>query len=227
MWICLFRLVFLFSWCWNCRPSFLLYELASPCLCLFCCVCGFPGGSDGKESACSAGDPVWSLGWKDLLETGMATDSSVFAWRIPWTEEPDGYSPWGCKQLNTTEWLSLFIQVCTGCSMLHVESWFHDQGSNPCPLQWTLCHIHWTTRQVPVLYFKLQKHSPSCLSLTSCDRFLLPVTRLFFFDVVELKLSAFITVMKMSDSVSPTLLCYDFCFTTAPFPFCYVYSGFF
>ena len=84
---------------------------------------GFPGSSDGKESAYSAGDPssipgsgrapgewigyplqnfwaflvaqmvknppamketwVWSLGWEDTLEEGMATHSSILAWRIP------------------------------------------------------------------------------------------------------------------------------------------------
>ena len=33
---------------------------------------------------------VWSLGWEDSLEKGMATDSRVLAWRIPWTEEPGG-----------------------------------------------------------------------------------------------------------------------------------------
>ena len=33
--------------------------------------------------------PVWSLGWEDpLVEKGMATHSSILAWRIPWTEEP-------------------------------------------------------------------------------------------------------------------------------------------
>jgi len=49
----------------------------------------FPGGSDGKEFACSAGDPrVQSLGWEDFLEKVMAVHSSVVAWRIPWTEEP-------------------------------------------------------------------------------------------------------------------------------------------
>ena len=32
---------------------------------------------------------VWSLGWEDPLEEGMATHSSIFVWRIPWTEEPD------------------------------------------------------------------------------------------------------------------------------------------
>ena len=31
---------------------------------------------------------VWSVGWEDALEKGMATHSSVLAWRIPWTEEP-------------------------------------------------------------------------------------------------------------------------------------------
>ena len=31
---------------------------------------------------------VQSLGWEDLLENGMASHSSILAWRIPWTEEP-------------------------------------------------------------------------------------------------------------------------------------------
>jgi len=39
-----------------------------------------------------------SLGQEDPLEEGMATYSSVLAWRIPWTEEPGGYSPWGHSQ---------------------------------------------------------------------------------------------------------------------------------
>ena len=33
---------------------------------------------------------VQSLGWEDPLEKGMATHSSLLAWRIPWTEEPGG-----------------------------------------------------------------------------------------------------------------------------------------
>ena len=33
---------------------------------------------------------VRSLGWDDPLEEGMATHSSILAWRIPWTEEPGG-----------------------------------------------------------------------------------------------------------------------------------------
>ena len=52
---------------------------------------------------------VWSLGWEDLLEKGMATHSNIFAWRIPWTEEPAGYSLWGRKESDMTEWLTLSL----------------------------------------------------------------------------------------------------------------------
>ena len=44
---------------------------------------------------------VWSLGLEDPLEEGMATHSSILAWRIPWTEEPGGlYSPWGSQSVR-------------------------------------------------------------------------------------------------------------------------------
>ena len=38
---------------------------------------------------------VQSLGWEDPLEKGMATHSSILAWRIPWTEEPGGLQSMG------------------------------------------------------------------------------------------------------------------------------------
>ena len=41
---------------------------------------------------------VQSLGWKDPLEKGTAIYSSILAWRIPWTEEPEVCNPWGCKE---------------------------------------------------------------------------------------------------------------------------------
>ena len=51
--------------------------------------------SDSKlESASNAGDPGSISGRReDPLEEGMAIHSSILAWRIPWTEEPAGYSP--------------------------------------------------------------------------------------------------------------------------------------
>jgi len=43
---------------------------------------------------------VRSLDWEDPLEKGMATLSSILAWRIPWTEDLVGYSPWGHKRVG-------------------------------------------------------------------------------------------------------------------------------
>ena len=43
---------------------------------------------------------VRPLGWEDLLEEGMATHSSILAWRIPWTEEPGGLWSIGSQRLR-------------------------------------------------------------------------------------------------------------------------------
>ena len=43
---------------------------------------------------------VLSLGQKDPLEKGMATNSSIFAWRIPWTEEPGGLQSMGSQRVG-------------------------------------------------------------------------------------------------------------------------------
>ena len=55
---------------------------------------------------------VQSLGWDDPLEKGMATNFSILAWRIPWTEEPAGYSSRGWKELDMTEQLHSLSQHC-------------------------------------------------------------------------------------------------------------------
>ena len=59
----------------------------------------FPGGSDGKESACNAGDP--SL----ILEIGRSPEEgngfqSILAWGIPWTEEPGGLLSMGLQRVR-------------------------------------------------------------------------------------------------------------------------------
>ena len=48
---------------------------------------------------------VCSLGQEDPLEKGMATHSSMLAWKIPWTEESGGLQSMGYKELDTTEQL--------------------------------------------------------------------------------------------------------------------------
>ena len=78
-------------------------------------------GSVVKKLPADAGvqeTQVRSLGQEDLLEEEMATYSSILAWKIPWTEEPVGYSPWGPwghKELDTTEQLRFhFSLLCIG-----------------------------------------------------------------------------------------------------------------
>ena len=44
-----------------------------------------------------------SLGWEDALEKGMATHSSILAWRIPWMEELGGLQSMGRKELDMTD----------------------------------------------------------------------------------------------------------------------------
>ena len=66
------------------------------------------------------------LGWEDPLEKGKATHSSILAWRIPWT-----VYPWGHKESDTTERLSLhFFNTRVGCYFLFQGN-FLTQGSNP------------------------------------------------------------------------------------------------
>ena len=43
---------------------------------------------------------VQSLGWEDPLEKEMATDSSILAWEIPWTEEPGGLQSMGSESVG-------------------------------------------------------------------------------------------------------------------------------
>ena len=64
---------------------------------------GFPGGASGKELACQRRRcETWvrSLGWEDPLEEGMATNSSILVWRIPWTEEPGGLQSVGLQRIR-------------------------------------------------------------------------------------------------------------------------------
>ena len=61
---------------------------------------GFPGSSDGKESACNAGDVGLTPGQEDPLEKKMATHSSILAWEIPWTEEPRVLQSMGSKRVG-------------------------------------------------------------------------------------------------------------------------------
>ena len=58
------------------------------CIFVYIFICGFPGDSDGKASACHVEDPGSIPGLEDPPEKEMAICSSTLAWKIPWMEEP-------------------------------------------------------------------------------------------------------------------------------------------
>ena len=59
-----------------------------------------------KKLPANAGDKRGTsliLDWEDFPAEGMATHSSILAWRIAWTDEPGGLQSMGLKELNTTK----------------------------------------------------------------------------------------------------------------------------
>ena len=82
---------------------------------------------------------VWSLGQEDALEVGIATHSSIPAWRIPWTEKPDRLQSMGLqsqtwlKQLsNTCTWNhALFFVLCISCLILLSQLYCEVVAINP------------------------------------------------------------------------------------------------
>ena len=81
---------------------------------------GFPGGSDGKASACNVGDPGSTPGWEDPLGKEMATCSSTLAWKIPWTEEPGRLQSMGSQRVGHDWVTSLRLRYVTSRNDPHI-----------------------------------------------------------------------------------------------------------
>ena len=64
------------------------------------CKLNFPGGSDGKETACNMGDPGSIPGLGRSPGEGLATHSSILTQRTPWTEEPGGLKSMGSQRVG-------------------------------------------------------------------------------------------------------------------------------
>ena len=76
----------------------------------------FPGASDGKESACNAGDPGVIPGSEDPLKKRLATHPSILAGEFHGQRSLAGYSPRGCKESGMTEQLhfpNTFMGLCS------------------------------------------------------------------------------------------------------------------
>ena len=74
---------------------------------------------------------VWSLGWENPLEKGMALHSSTPAWRIPWTEKPGGLQSMGSQRVRH-DWATsislhfiygIYIYICWPCKQCCSEHW--------------------------------------------------------------------------------------------------------
>ena len=82
-----------------------------------------------KNLPASAGDVDLIPGSEDPLEKEMATHSSILAWRIPWTEEPEGPQSMGHKESDTTERLHQHHHIYKStCELLLEDSHVCERG---------------------------------------------------------------------------------------------------
>ena len=94
---------------------------------------------------------VWSLGREDPLEKGIATHSSILAWRIPWTEEPGGLQPMWSQRVEQ-DWATNTFTFFTETVLL-IDTWVEVRRS---PLETHLGHGHqWWSGDHDCLYLFL------------------------------------------------------------------------
>ena len=89
---------------------------------------GFPGGSDGKESACKAGN-------QGSIPKLMESYSNILAWRIPWAEEPSGLQSTGSQRVRH-DWATNIHLCFKGPFSPFLDSAFHPFDAINADVGW-------------------------------------------------------------------------------------------
>ena len=100
---------------------------------------GFPGGSDGKQSACNVGDPSWIHGSGRSHRVGNGTPLQYSCLENPMDREAVGYSSWGHKESDTTEQLTLSL-----LEGMWVDTLSNQTGIPEILWQVPTCFVSWT-----------------------------------------------------------------------------------
>ena len=110
---------------------------------------------------------VQSLGWEDPLEEGMATHSSILAWRIPWTEEPCGLQTKESQRVRY-DWVT-DIHMChqnpnlcvyVGRQVTQTDK-YQVKGKGPCPKGELPNHI--IMQHLLIALARIQKRESMCV----------------------------------------------------------------
>ena len=106
---------------------------------------------------------VWSLGQEDPLEKGMATHSSILAWRSPWTEEPGGLQFMESQKSQTRLSDQHFQRILRRCVYVCVfySVWGHFGKPDPShPISWSPCKpLLFQKKEVLTVRFPSAPHS--------------------------------------------------------------------
>ena len=104
----------------------------------------FTGGVSGKEPACNTKDLGLIPGWRRPLGEGMATHSSILAWRIPWTEEPGGPQSMRLQRLSTA-----CMQAVLRLRLPTQRVWVRSLGGEDPLEKGTATHSHILSWRIP------------------------------------------------------------------------------
>ena len=112
------------------RKGWIEYLVISLYLPFFKILCQFPNSASSLVAQMVKNLPamweIWvqSLGWEDPLEEGMATHTSILAWRIPCSEEPGWVQSMGSQRVGHDFHISYFLAVSIVCLNIILNSWF-------------------------------------------------------------------------------------------------------